>query len=351
MIRSSTPVPDSTQNSQATSQVYSLVTGGGGFIGTHLVRLLLERGERVKVLELDGVSVLDGVEVIRGSVNDPDAVCQAVKGVHRVYHLAAYTDLWARDKSVFQRVNYDGTCVVLYEAARAQVEVVVHTSTESVLTGKADLDRSDDASIRRRLALMPGPYCRSKLLAEQAAFEAARNGLSVVVVSPTLPIGPGDWRVTPPTRMILNFLNQNIPAYLECNLNLVDVRDVAHGHFLAAQQGCSGERYLLGNENMTLGQLLPIIEDITGLMMPKRKIPYWLALMVGALQEFTANYLTHKPPMAPLTGVRLAGSMPKFDSNKAINELGFKQSPIKQALIEEIAWLVEMGYVKRLFPS
>lgn len=332
--------------SMPASRGCSLVTGGGGFIGTHLVRLLLEQGERVRVLELDDVPVLDGAEVIRGSVADEAVVHRAVKGVRRIYHLAAHTDLWAPDKRIFRQINYESTRTVLREAMYADVEVVVHTSTEAILTGQGDPDQSDRAlssSSRKRKTL--GPYCQAKLMAEQAALEASRNGLSVVVVSPTLPVGPGDRHITPPTRMIVDFLNRKIPAYLDCRLNLVDVRDVAEGHILAAQRGRSGERYLLGHENMMLSRLLLMLKEITGVVMPEHKIPYWLALMVGVLQEFVADHVTHKAPMAPLTGVRLAGRGNDFDSEKAVRELGFRQTPIRQALIDEIIWLVETGHV------
>lgn len=325
------------------------MTGGGGFIGAHLVRLLLAQGERVKVLELDEVPVPTGAEIVRGSVDDSVVVRQAMQGVQKVYHLAAYTHLWAPDKRIFRQTNYDGTCTVLREAARAEVEVVVHTSTEAVLTGHKDWDQQDEASIMQRLRVMPGLYCHSKLLAEQAALEASRNGLAVVVVSPSLPIGPGDWGLTPPTRMIMNFLNQEVPAYLDCWLNLVDVRDVAQGHISAAERGRSGTRYLLGHENLLLSQLLQMIEEITGLAMPTRKVPYWLALAAGAVQEWIADYVTGTPPMAPLAGVRLAGRQARFASDQAVHELGLRQSPVRQALIDEIAWLVEKGHVKRSF--
>ncbi|WP_160809719.1 hopanoid-associated sugar epimerase [Nitrosomonas sp. HPC101] len=323
----------------------SLVTGGGGFIGTHLVRLLLERGERVRVLELDDVPVSDDAEIIRGSVADGAMVRRAVKGVRRVYHLAAYTNLWAPDKRIFRQVNYESTCAVLHEAMRAEVEVVVHTSTEAILTGEGDPDESDRTSLLSRKKKIFGPYCQTKLMAEQAALEASREGLSVVVVSPTSPVGPGDRHITPPTRMIVDLLNRKIPAYLDCRLNLVDVRDVAEGHILAAQRGRSGERYLLGHENMMLSRLLLMLEEITGVVMPKYKIPYWLALVVGALQEFVADHVTHKAPMAPLTGVRLAGRKNNFNSDKAVHELGFKQTPIRQALIDEVIWLIKTGQV------
>ncbi|SDY56840.1 hopanoid-associated sugar epimerase [Nitrosomonas sp. Nm58] len=329
----------------------SLVTGGGGFIGTHLVRQLLEQGEAVKVLELADVSLPSDVEVIQGSVNDADRVRRALKGVQRLYHLAANPNLWAQDKRLFKQVNYEGTCTVLSEAARADLEVVVYTSTESILTGRRQGDRPIDSSVMRELNEMPGPYCRSKFLAEQAAFKAAKGGLPVVIVSPTLPIGPGDRRITPPTRMILDFLNCKIPAYLDCKFNMVDVRDVARGHILAAQHGRPGERYILGNENLTLGNLLLMIEEITGLAMPKFRIPHWLALIVGVLSELTADYITRKPPQAPLTGVRLAARSMVFESDKAVQELGFKQTPIRQALVDQIEWLVKEGYVTRSLPQ
>ncbi|SDY06052.1 dihydroflavonol-4-reductase [Nitrosomonas sp. Nm33] len=249
-----------------------------------------------------------------------------------------------------QGVNYEGTCKVLSEAARADLDVVVYTSTESILTGKQQGDHPIDSSVRRELNEMPVPYCRSKFLAEQTAFNAARNGLSVVIVSPTLPIGPGDRRITPPTRMILYFLNCKIPAYLDCRFNLVDVRDVAKGHILAAQYGRPGERYILGNENLTLGDLLLLIQDITGLAMPKFRIPHWLTLIVKAFSKLTADYITHKPPRAPLTGVRLAARSMSFESNKTVQELGFQQSSIRQALIDQVEWLVKEGYVTRTLP-
>ncbi len=328
----------------------SLVTGGGGFIGAHLVQQLLELGEKVKVLELADVSLPSDVEVIRGSVNDADTVRHALKGVQRCYHLAANPDLWAQDKRIFRRLNYEGTSTVLSEAARADLEVLVYTSTESILTGKRQGDDPINSSVIRELKEMPGPYCCSKFLAEQAAFKAAKAGLPVVIVSPTLPVGPGDRRITPPTRMILNFLNQKMPAYLNCKFNMVDVRDVANGHILAAQRGRPGERYILGNVNLTLGDYLLLIEEITGLAMPKLRIPHWLALAVGVCSELTADFITHKPPQAPLTGVRLAGRSMFFESDKAIQELGFKQSPLRQALVDQIDWLVKEGYVTRSLP-
>lgn len=325
----------------------SLVTGGGGFIGLHLVKQLLEQGETVRVLELPDVPLPPDVEVVHGSVCDTETVRKALKGVHRLYHLAANPNLWTHDKKDFRRVNYEGTCTVLREAAKCNLEIIVYTSTESILTGKARHEAMVDAAVKRVIQEMPGPYCRSKFLAEQAAFKAAENGLPVVIVSPTLPIGPGDRKITPPTRMILDFINTKTPAYLECGFNLIDVRDVAAGHILAAEQGRYGERYILGHENMTLSELLQMIEEITGFVMPKMRIPYWVALTAGAFSEFLADYVTRRQPRAPLTGVRLARYPMYFDSNKAIKALGLPQNSLYQALTDEIDWLSRQGLITR----
>lgn len=264
----------------------SLVTGGGGFIGLHLVKQLLERNETVRVLELPDVPLPPEVEVVRGTICDADTVKKALKDVHRLYHLAANPNLWTYDKKDFRQVNYEGTRTVLHEAAQCDLEVIVYTSTESILTGKARHEATVDAAAKRVIQEMPGPYCRSKFLAEQAAFKAAEDGLPVVIVAPTLPIGPGDRNITPPTRMILDFVNHRVPAYLECGFNMIDVRDIALGHIHAADRGRHGERYILGNENMTLSKFLRQIEEITGLAMPKTRIPFWVALTAGAISEF-----------------------------------------------------------------
>lgn len=328
----------------------SLVTGGGGFIGSHLVRQLLEQGETVRVLELPDVPLPSGVEVIRGSICDAGVVRSALKGAQRLYHLAANPNLWTQDKRDFRHVNFEGTLTVFSEAAKQNLEVIVYTSTESILANDNRRAALIDGSISHLQNETPGPYCHSKFLAEQAAFQAVRDGLPVVIVAPTLPIGPSDRLITPPTRMILDFLNIRTPAYLECEFNLVDVRDVAKGHILAAERGRPGERYILGHENITLSDLLRMIEEITGVVMPRQRIPYWLALMAGMASEFVADYVTHRAPRASLTGVRLARYPMHFSSEKAINELGFPQSPLRQALIDEIEWLYGKGLVVRELP-
>ncbi len=340
----------------------SLVTGGGGFIGRHLVRLLLERGERVRVLDIvpaDGAPA-DGLpqsaEMVLGSITDAACVREAMADVERVYHLAANPNLWAPRAASFLEVNHLGTRTVLAEAERRGVERVVYTSTESILKKSPGMRlwrQQEAAPIDERVELgvedMPGPYCRSKFLAEAEAHAAARRGLPVVIVNPTMPIGPGDRHLTPPSRMLLGFLNGEMPAYLDCVFNLVDARDVAAGHILAAERGQVGERYILGNTNIGLKQLLDLLHELTGLAMPRLRIPYPVALAAALVAE-TISAVTGRPPMAPLTGVRLAATPLAFDSRKAVEVLGLPQTPLRRSLLDAIADFARRGLVRRPLP-
>jgi dihydroflavonol-4-reductase len=329
----------------------NLVTGGCGFIGRHLVEQLAARGERVRVLDLRPIAgSLEGVEQVVGSVTDPAAVARAMDGCERVFHLAANPNLWAPDPTSFDAVNHQGTRRVLDAAQKLGVQRLVYTSTESILKSYRAPRQSARALIDETVVLtledMPGPYCRSKFLAEEAAREAARGGLPVVIVNPTMPIGPGDDLLTPPNRMILGFLNGETPAYLDCEFNLVDARDVAAGEILAADNGRVGERYILGNVNLSLGELLPALQRLTGLPMPRTRIPYALALLSAVVSEGISN-VTKKPPIAPLTGVRLARTSMAFDCSKARNELGWSCRTLAQSLRDAIRWMSGKGLLRR----
>ena len=331
----------------------ALVTGGAGFIGHNLVRLLLQRGLEVRVLDLRSSPGLDGrASFIEGNILDRPLLRDAMEGVDWVFHLAADPNLWAVDKDSFLSTNSEGTRRVIEAAGKSGASRIVHTSTESILVGR---DCSDggliDESVAPRLEEMRGPYCRSKLLAERTAFEAAERGLPVVVVNPTMPIGAGDYRLTPPTRMLLDFLNGENPAYLEFEMNLLRASDAARGHLLAAERGRIGERYILGGGNIKLSEVLAILEDITGLSMPKTTIPYALALAVAGVSELYADWISHKPPKASLTGVQLAGAGMRLDSQKAITELGYSPTPLREALSEAVAWLVQQRLVRRRLPT
>ncbi len=317
----------------------TLVTGGRGFIGRHLVDALLRRSAPVRVLDLEAPQdPSPGVDYHTGSVTDPAAVAAAMDGVGRVFHLAARAGLWQADPAEMFAVNQQGTRCVLQAAERAGVERIVHCSTESILKSRLRDPASGviDETVQPPEAEMCGAYCVAKLRAEQEALAAARRGLPVVVVNPSVPVGPGDVNLTPPSRMLLGFVNGRFPAYLDSVLNLVDARDVAEGHLLAAERGRVGERYLLGHENIRLADLLALLEELTGLPMPRRRVPYWLAFSASAVQEWMADHVTHRRPAAPLTGVRLARTPMCFDNRKARQELGLSFRPLRASLADAL---------------
>jgi dihydroflavonol-4-reductase len=329
----------------------NLVTGGCGFIGRHLVDQLVARGEHVRVLDLRQLDRLPAnVEQVTGSITDPATVARAVAGCDRVFHLAANPNLWAPDPRSFDLVNHQGTRRMLEAAQKAGVRRFIYTSTESILKSYRAPKQSARALIDESVVLtledMPGPYCRSKFLAEEAAREAAAGGLPVVIVNPTMPIGPGDQLLTPPSKMILGFLNGETPAYLDCEFNRVDARDVAEGQILAADKGRLGERYILGNINLSLGELLAALQRLTGLAMPRTRIPYALALASAIVSE-GISALTKKPPVAPLTGVRLARTSMAFDCSKARHELGWSCRSLDDSLRETVRWMSGRGLLRR----
>ena len=325
----------------------TLVTGGAGFIGQHVVNALVKRGDRVRVLDLQKpAQPQPEAEYILGNITEQNDVRSAMEGVHRVFHLAAKAGLWAHRKSDFYAVNQLGARYVFQEAERVGVDRIVHCSTESILKSfrRKGGDEPTDESVNLTLEDMPGDYCRAKFLAEQEALAAAARGVPVVVVNPTVPIGPGDATLTPPSRMLLGYLNGKYGAYLETHMNMVDARDVAAGHLAADEKGTIGERYILGGTNLNLSVLLEELEAVTGRPMPRKQVPYWLALGFSYVSETWAN-ITGKPPAAPITGVRLAASPMLFDNAKAVKELGVRFRPLRESLTDEIQWFHDAGYL------
>ncbi|MDR7039583.1 dihydroflavonol-4-reductase [Methylobacterium sp. BE186] len=312
----------------------ALVTGGCGFIGRHLVECLLSQGFDVRILDVaDPDGRPEGAAFRRGSILDGGDLEAAMRGVDRVFHVAGISHLWVRRRADLAEVNARGTERVLRAAAAARVRRVVHCSTEAVLL----------AERLPPLSAMAGPYTRSKHAAEAAALAAARDGLDVVIASPTVPIGAEDRNLTPPAAMLARFLAGRTPAYLDCTLNLVGVRDVAAGLALAGDHGLPGERYVLGGETVALRDLLAEVERVSGRRMPRLTLPASLALPVAGLAEWVADHVTGAPPAATREGVRLALRAARVDDRTARTALGYRPAPIAGALAEAVQWLCATG--------
>jgi dihydroflavonol-4-reductase len=328
----------------------TVVTGGAGFIGSHLVRSLVDRGERIRVVERPGADVAhlpSEVEIVRADIRDREAVTDAMTGGRFVYHLAANPNLWVRDRREFDAVNHRGTVHVL-EAARATgAERILHTSTESILTCARHAGPiAEDVEVGLDDAV--GPYCRSKLKAENEAMDRARAGWPVVVANPTMPVGPGDRGMSPPSRLIRDFCLGKLPARMDCTLNLIDVRDVADGLIRTMERGRPGRRYLLGGENLTLVGLLGILSNLTGVAVPRWSVPYPVGLAVAYVSEWVADHVTGTTPKATVTGVRLTRRTMHFDASRSLAELGLEPRPVAESLADAVAWLRETGQIPGL---
>jgi dihydroflavonol-4-reductase len=325
-----------------------LVTGGTGFVGAHVVRALLARGEDVRCLvrATSASANLDGLEVERvvGDLRDAPSLRAALRGVRVLYHCAADYRLYARDPRELYRSNVEGTRAILAAAAEEGVERVVYTSSVGAL-GLAPGEGVADETTPVTLERMIGHYKRSKFLAEREAEAWAARGLAVVIVNPSTPVGELDVKPTPTGQMIVDFLERRMPAYVRTGLNLVDVRDVAAGHLLAAERGRVGERYILGARNMTLREILEELADLTGLPAPRVRLPHWIPFVAAACDTGLAR-LRGRAPRVPLEGVRMARHHMWFDAAKAVRELGLPQSPVRDALARAVAWFREHGYVR-----
>ncbi len=315
----------------------TLITGAGGFIGGHVTQALAERGEAVRALDLNFPAPLPaGVEKTEASILDADALAMAAQGCQSVIHCAAIADLWTPHPILYHRVNMRGTCEVLIAARKAGARMV-HVSSYTTLIGGPDPGEVTlDETVKLTPSEMLGSYPRSKREAELAVLSAARLGQDVLMVLPSAPVGPGDHRRTPPTRMIQDLSRGKIPALLDCLLNLVDVRALADGIIAARDRGTAGERYLLTGEDITMADLAQRVAERSGTPAPTRRVPYWLALTVAQVEDRIARITKHRPA-APLTGVRLAGRRVRFDNAKAGEALGFNPPPIDDALSAAIA--------------
>jgi dihydroflavonol-4-reductase len=267
-----------------------------------------------------------------------------MSGCDVVFHVAADYRLWVPDSAQMYQSNVEGTRAILDAARKNRVRKVIYTSSVATMGFTAD-GRSADESSPVSVHKMIGHYKRSKYMAEEVAVAAGQSGLDVVIVNPSTPVGERDIKPTPTGRIILDFLKKKFPAYVDTGLNLVDVGDCARGHLLALEKGRSGERYILGGENLTLKQILDKLAAITGLPSPTIKVPYFVALAAGVIDETVTGRIRGREPRATIDSVRMGRKKMFVSSAKAERELGWKPSSVDGALRRAVGWFQNNGYV------
>jgi len=325
------------------------LTGATGFIGGHLLRSLLEAGAEVRCLtraesrrrNLDGLDV----EVAEGDLRDARSLRSGLEGCEMVFHCAADYRLYSKNPEELYESNVEGTRNLMQAASEVRARRVVYTSSVGALGLESDGSPADEAT-PVTLGAMVGHYKRSKFLAERVADDWVEKGLPIVIVNPSTPVGEGDLKPTATGQMIVDFLNRKTPAYVDTGLNLVDVRDVALGHVRAAEKGKIGEKYILGNRDMSLQEIFQTLGSLTGLPAPKVKVPHWLPLAWAALDTGVSR-LVGRTPGVPLEAVRLSRYKMYFDASKAVRELGLPQTPIEEPLQRAVDWYRTNGYVTR----
>jgi len=325
----------------------AFVTGATGFLGSHVARVLADNGADMRLL-VRSSSNLRNIEGLRadralGDLRDPASLEKAMAGCDVVFHVAADYRLWVRDPNEMYRSNVEGTRAILEAARKNGVRRVVYTSSVATIGFKRNgCPANEDSPVS--LPDMIGHYKRSKFMAEQLALEAGRSGLEVVVLNPTTPVGDQDVKPTPTGRIVVDFLKRKFPAYVETGLNLVDVRECARGHVTTLEKGKSGERYILGGENLTLKQILDTLAKITGLPSPMLKLPYIFAYAAGIADEIVTGRLRGREPRATIDTVRMGAKKMFASSAKAERELGWKIVPVESALRRAVEWFRVNGY-------
>lgn len=326
----------------------AFVTGATGFVGGNLVRALLADGVQVRALvrpasdqrNLAGLPV----EVVSGDLDSPANLTEQVAGCDVIFHVAAHYSLWRRDAAAIYRANVTGTENLLTAARQAGTKRFVHTSSVAAIGVPAPGTLGTEAT-RTTLAELVSAYKKSKYLAEQAALKAAREGLDVVIVNPSTPLGAHDVKPTPTGGIVLRFLQDRMPAYVHTGLNLIDVEDVARGHILAWQKGRTGERYILGNQNVTLKELLQRLAAITGKPAPRIAVPHFIPLALAFVDELILARYCGKTPQVSFDSVQMSRKAMYYDATKAVRELGLPQQPIGRALEKAVRWFEANSYV------
>jgi dihydroflavonol-4-reductase len=325
----------------------AFVTGATGFLGSHVARALADQGAELRLLvrptsNLKNLAGLNAESAV-GDLRDSSSLEKAMSGCDTVFHVAADYRLWVRDPAEMYRSNVDGTRAILDAAQKNHVRRVVYTSSVATVGFTGNGHPADEDS-PVSLADMIGHYKRSKFMGERIAMDAGRSGMHVVTVNPTTPVGEQDVKPTPTGRIVVDFLKRKFPAYVETGLNLVDVRECALGHMAALEKGKSGERYILGGQNLTLKQILDRLGKITGLPSPKVKLPYMFAFATGMVGEITGRLFSGEP-RATLDTVRMGKKKMFASSDKAERELGWKIVPVEGALRRAVEWFQTNGYV------
>src|SRR5438477_1681048 len=326
----------------------AFVTGATGFVGSHVAQVLAEQGADLRLLVRIGsdpknIQQLNADRVV-GDLCDPESIDRAMAGCDVVFHVAADYRLWVRDPAQMYRANVEGTRTILQAARKNHVRRVVYTSSVATM-GFTVKNTTVDESSPVSLENMIGHYKRSKYMAEEVALAAGRDGIDVVVVNPSTPVGEQDIKPTPTGRIVVDFLKKKFPAYVDTGLNLVDVRECARGHVAALEKGRSGERYILGGEKLTLKQILDKLGMITGLPSPRVKLPYIFAFATGVIDEVITGRMLQKEPRATIDTVRMGAKMMFASSTKAERELGWKIVPVEDALRRAVDWFQANGYV------
>jgi dihydroflavonol-4-reductase len=324
-----------------------LVTGASGFIGAAVVRAALRHGDTVRVL-VRSTSVrgnLEGlpIELVQGDLQNSSSLKAALAGCQGLYHVAAHYALWDQNPQTFYRVNVDGTKNLLQAAGEMGLQRIVYTSTIGAIGLPPDGGLGNE-TLFPPFEQLSGDYKRSKFLAEQEVLTLVGQGLPVVIVNPTAPVGERDIKPTPTGQIILDFMRGRMSAYIETGLNLVDVDDVAIGHIRAMVQGRIGERYILGNQNLTFREVCLMLSRITGRPAPWVRLPWKVVLPLAYLNQWIADFITHKPPRIPLEGIRMAEYFMHYDCTKAREELNLPQTPIEQALKKAVGWFRQFKY-------
>lgn len=326
----------------------AFVTGATGFIGGNLVRALLADGIQVRVLVRPGSDQRNladlPVELASGALSQPDKLTEQLVGCEVVFHVAAHYSLWARDAAAIYTANVTGTENLLGAAQRAGIKRFIHTSSVAAI-GVPPPGTLGTEATQTTLDELVSDYKKSKYLAEQAALKAARTGLDVVIVNPSTPIGAHDVKPTPTGEIVLRFLQDRMPAYVHTGLNLIDVEDVARGHILAWQKGRTGERYILGNRNLTLKEMLGMLAAITGKPAPRFAVPHILPLTVAFVDEMILARYFGKAPQVSYYSVQMSRKAMYYDAAKAVQELGLPQHPIELALEKAVRWFEANAYV------